>query len=85
MSTPTRREQEETRARQRYLIMNVARLGGVALLMFGIAITQGVVDLPFSLGVVLAMIGFVDFFALPLVLARAWKSQDSATQDKPKQ
>ncbi len=84
MTSPTFRDQDETRARRRYMIMNVARLGGVALLMFGIAITQGVVDLPFALGAVIGVIGFADFFVLPLVLARVWKSQNSAEEDTPK-
>ncbi len=81
MTSPTLRDQDEARARRRYMIMNVARLGGVALLMFGIAITQGVIDLPFALGVVIGVIGFVDFFVLPLVLARVWKSQPGAAED----
>jgi hypothetical protein len=66
------REQQDARDRQRFIIMNVARLGGLALLLLGIAITQGVFDLPFALGAVLAVIGVTDFFVLPLVLARAW-------------
>jgi hypothetical protein len=66
------REQEDARDRQRFVIMNVARLGGLALVLLGIAITQGVFDLPFALGAVLAVIGLVDFFVLPVVLARAW-------------
>jgi hypothetical protein len=66
------REQEDARDRQRFVIMNVARLGGLALVLLGIAITQGVFDLPFALGAALAVIGVVDFFVLPVVLARAW-------------
>lgn len=66
------REQEDARDRQRFVIMNVARLGGLALVLLGIAITQGVFDLPFALGAALALLGVVDFFVLPLVLARAW-------------
>jgi hypothetical protein len=66
------REQEDARDRQRFVIMNVARLGGLALVLLGIAITQGVFDLPFALGAALAVLGVVDFFVLPLVLARAW-------------
>lgn len=84
MNAPSPREAADARARTRYTIMNIARLGGVALVMFGIAIIQGVVDLPFALGVVLAVVGFADFFVVPLVLARAWKSQDASAKDEPK-
>jgi hypothetical protein len=83
MNSPSPREAADARARTRYTIMNIARLGGVALVMFGIAIIQGVVDLPFALGVVLAVVGFADFFVVPLVLARAWKTQDAAAKDQP--
>lgn len=86
MNQPTRREAEDARARQRFILMNVARFGGVAMVMFGIAIIQRVIDLPFALGVGLAVLGFVDFFVMPLVLARAWKSQQSAAdKDSRKQ
>lgn len=71
MSLPPR-EQEDARDRQRFIIMNVARLGGLALVLLGIAITQGVFDLPFAVGAAIAVLGVVDFFVLPLVLARAW-------------
>jgi membrane protein YdbS with pleckstrin-like domain len=83
MTTQTRRERADALARQRYMIMNAARLGGVALLMFGIAIIQRVIDWPFAAGVVIAVAGFVDFFVVPLLLARAWKSQPPAPEDTP--
>jgi hypothetical protein len=42
----------------------------------GIAISQGVIDLPAPLGWVLALVGVVDFFFAPRILARGWKSDD---------
>jgi membrane protein YdbS with pleckstrin-like domain len=84
MTRQTPRELADARARQRFIVMNVARFGGVAMVMLGIAIIQQVIDLPFAIGVVLAVIGFVDFFVLPVVLARAWKSQDASAKDEPK-
>lgn len=83
MNRQTPRELADARAGQRFIVMNVARFGGVAMVMLGIAIIQQVIDLPFALGVVLAVIGFVDFFVLPVVLARAWKSQDASAKDEP--
>lgn len=83
MTQPAPSAAADARARQRFIIMNVARLGGVALVMLGFAIIQRVVDLPFALGVVLAVVGFVDFFAVPILLARRWKSGagDPSEQD----
>ncbi|ODS96366.1 MAG: hypothetical protein ABS49_10480 [Erythrobacter sp. SCN 62-14] len=69
------REEQDARDRQRFVIMNVARLVGLAMVLLGITITQGVFDLPFVLGAALAVIGLVDFFVLPVVLARAWNRQ----------
>ncbi len=82
MSQPTRREAEDARARNRFIVLNVARFGGVAIVMVGMAIIQRVIDLPWSLGVVLAVIGMIDFFVVPLLLAKAWKRQEAAEKDK---
>ena len=85
MTQPTRREAADARARNRFVIMNVARFGGVAMVMLGMAIIQRVIDLPFALGAVVAVIGMIDFFVVPLLLARGWKRQDAAAGDKPAQ
>ncbi len=67
---------EEVRARQRYVILNVVRIGGLVMLLLGIAIARGVVDGPYALGVVLAVAGLLDFFFAPRLLARRWKAGD---------
>jgi hypothetical protein len=64
------------RARQRFGIMNAARIGGLAMVLVGIAITQGVVPAPYPLGVVLGCVGIIEFFFLPPLLARRWSTVD---------
>lgn len=67
---------EEVLARQRYVILNMVRIGGLAMLLVGVAIARGVVDGPYVLGVVLAVAGLLDFFFVPRLLARRWKAGD---------
>jgi hypothetical protein len=76
------RQAAEARARTGFILITAVRFGGVAMVMLGMAIIQGVIDLPWSLGVVLAVIGMIDFFVLPLLLAKAWKRQEAAERDK---
>jgi len=78
-------EAQEARARQRYGIMNAVRIGGLALVLLGIAIAQGVVALPYPLGVVLAVAGLLGFFFAPPLLARRWKAADrlAETREEP--
>jgi hypothetical protein len=66
----------EARARQRYGLMNAARIGGLVLVLLGIAIARGVVALPYPFGVVLAVGGLFSFFFAPRMLARRWKAAD---------
>ncbi len=73
----------EARARQRYLLLNLARLGGLAGVMLGIAIARRIVPLPYPLGVVLAVAGLLAFFFLPPLLARRWKSAERRDEDQP--
>ena len=61
-------------AKQRFMVLQVMRLFGVALVVFGIVIVRGVIGLPVIAGYVLAVIGIFDAFMLPVILARRWKS-----------
>lgn len=70
----THPDDAETRARQRFIILNVIRLGGLAVLLFGIAMARGVVAGPYWLGVILALAGLLDFYFGPRMLARSWKT-----------
>lgn len=64
----------EARARQGFMAMNLARLGGLALLLGGIAATQGAINVAHEIGVIMAVAGFFGFFFLPRLIAKRIKS-----------
>lgn len=66
----------EALARQRFMALNLIRLSGLALVLFGIAIAQGVIDLPPIVGMVFAGLGLFDFFFVPRLIAKRWRSND---------
>ena len=66
---------DEALAKQRYMLMNALRIGSIAAVILGIATARGVVDLPYPLGVALAVVGLIAFFFGPRALAKKWKSQ----------
>ncbi|KPP88102.1 hypothetical protein [Erythrobacter sp. HL-111] len=63
---------EET-ARRRYLAMNAVRIGGIAVLLVGLAMARQVIPGPWSLGAALAVAGLLAFFFLPTLMVRRWK------------
>lgn len=78
------RDAAEAQARRRYIIMNAARIGGLGLLLLGVAITRNVlpVQLPWALGAALAVLGLLEFFFLPAIIAKRWKAGDRARDDQ---
>jgi hypothetical protein len=68
------RELVDSRARNRFLVINLMRAAGVAMILFGIAIVQRLVTLPAIAGYVLIGLGLVETFVTPQVLARMWSS-----------
>jgi len=64
----------EVQARQRFIIMNMLRLTGVFVALFGLAIIAGKLDLPREVGYVAFVVGLFDAMLLPPLLARRWKS-----------
>lgn len=81
MSGPSR-EAAEAQARSRFIILNAVRFGGLALLMFGIASTRNILpfQLPWAVGVVLAVAGLLAFYFLPRFIARRWKATGGAAR-----
>jgi len=69
-------EQTEALAKQRFMLLNVVRLMGLAMVLVGIAITQGAIDLPFAVGVVLAIFGLLEFFLMPNIIAKSWRNSE---------
>ncbi|MHA7819258.1 MAG: hypothetical protein ACX930_06395 [Erythrobacter sp.] len=71
---------EEERAARRFLMMNLARIGGVIVLGAGISMTREVLPGPYWLGVVLAVAGVATFFFVPTMLVKRWKASDQGDQ-----
>lgn len=74
------RETAEKVARTRFIIMNIIRVMAIAMLLVGIAITRFA---PFKsvewiFGAVLALMGVLEFFFLPAVIAKRFKALDRA-------
>ena len=70
----------ESRARQGFMAMNLARLGGLALLLGGIAATQGAINVAHEIGVIMAVAGFFGFFLLPRLIAKRFRSAQADNQ-----
>lgn len=67
---------EEQRARTRYTLLNLTRIGGIAVTIAGLAGAREVIPLPYFLSVVLALVGIAAFFFGPPMLVKRWKAQD---------
>lgn len=61
-------------AKARFVVIQLARWTGVAMLLLGLLAIQGKLDLPPVAGYALAAIGLIDAFIVPILLARRWKS-----------
>ncbi len=68
------RQADEAKAKRRFLLINLMRVTGVAMMLFGIAIVQRLIDLPAIAGYVLIVLGFGEAFVTPQILARMWRS-----------
>ena len=75
--TTSDREAAEARARTRFFMLNAIRFSGVGLIMLGFAITTQAIDLPWFVGAVIAVVGLLEFYFLPRIVARAWKAEDA--------
>ena len=68
--------QDEELAKKRWSILQLLRFGGALTVLLGIVVISGrLIDLP-ALGYVLLVAGAIGFFALPVTLAKRWKSPD---------
>ena len=70
------RDVAEARARNGFILINVIRFGGVAIVMLGFAIVRGVIDLPYAVGAIIVVAGFLEVFFLPRFIVRRWNAGD---------
>ena len=64
----------DARARNRFIIIQLVRISGVALVLIGLLVMNGRIDLPREAGFVLAAAGLLGAALAPLKLARKWKT-----------
>lgn len=64
----------DDQAKGRFLAIQLIRLTGVGLTLFGLLIIARKIDLPIEAGYVLFVIGLIDALIAPILLARRWKS-----------
>lgn len=76
MSDPVAPNDEEAIAARRFMVMGAVRIGSLASVILGIAIANAAIELPYLLGVVLAVSGMLAFFFGPPLLAKRWKAGD---------
>lgn len=69
----------EELARKRFMILNLVRLGSLALVVVAMANIGGKLfpDLSPVLGYVLLVFGTIDFFLAPVILKRGWRTPDA--------
>lgn len=65
-------------AAARFAALQLVRLGGALLVLFGLLVLshrfEALAGLPDAAGFVIAAIGLADFFAVPKILARKWRT-----------
>jgi len=64
----------EADARTRFLIIGAMRIAGVAMVLVGVLIVRGVIPGYAWAGVVIIVVGLVDTFVVPQMLARKWRT-----------
>lgn len=66
----------EEQAKRRFLAIQLVRLIGIVMAVFGVVTMAGKTGLPVEAGYVLFAVGFADAILAPMLLAKRWKSRD---------
>lgn len=64
----------EALARRRFMLLNLVRVSGVALALFGLAGIAGKLGMGKEIGGVLFLVGLFEALIAPIFLAKQWKS-----------
>ncbi|WAT19126.1 hypothetical protein OZN62_06050 [Aurantiacibacter sp. MUD11] len=70
------REAAEAQAKQRFFLINAMRIAGVVMILLGILVFNGVMPLPEWAGWVLLVLGMIETFVTPQILARIWSTNE---------
>lgn len=63
-------------AAARYLVLSLIRLACAAQVLLGVVIIGRRFGLPYLVGATLVLAGVLEFFLVPRLLARRWRSPD---------
>lgn len=66
--------QDNDPAKARWAMLQLIRAGGLLFILGGMVILSDAVSGPPVLGIGLLLIGLFEFFFLPVLIARRWKS-----------
>ena len=66
---------QDTVAR-RFWVIQMARLSAFVMVFIGALIVSKIIDLPDFVGYIILVIGLAEFFVVPMVLSKRWKSSD---------
>jgi len=61
-------------ARNRWAVIQAMRIAGVVMVLVGILIARQVIAAPALAGYALIVVGLLDVFMVPMVLARKWRT-----------
>ncbi|MFM5893223.1 MAG: hypothetical protein ACKOQM_02170 [Novosphingobium sp.] len=67
----------EALAKQRFFMLGMIRLASTALLVVGLLIVAGKIDIPKPAGAAFAIFGLLELVFLPRFLASKWKTPDA--------
>lgn len=70
------REAAEARAKGRFMMINAMRIAGVAMIIAGLAVFNDVLQLPDWAGYMLIVLGMIETFVTPTLLARMWSTNN---------
>jgi hypothetical protein len=65
----------DEQARNRWMVIQAMRLGGIAMVIVALLALRGIVPMPDAAAYVLLGVGLVDVFLVPTLLARKWSSR----------
>lgn len=66
--------EDKTLARNRFWVLNLVRLLGLAMVLMGIAVEYGKLDMPKPAGYILVVLGLFEFFFMPNIVAKRWRT-----------
>lgn len=71
------REEMEAKAGGRFAMISLMRLGGALMVVAGLAVQMEVLPLPMWTAYLLIVLGLIELFIVPRMLAKIWSSNDT--------